>query len=649
MQAVSRPRLPSLPILAAVLLLLAGCGQLPDRPSRPGADPDIARAADLANTGRYLDAADLYRRLAARTPAVRQRAAYLLAAAEASRAGADWDGTRAALTQLRDLPIDGEQGQQYRLLQAEVLLQERRPLDALDMLGARPEQGTGDSLQIRFYRDTAAAFRQLGNLLETANALQAVDALLIDPQERLRTQTEILRTLALLNELVLGNLQPSPPGIAGGWMQLALLVKQHGTTPDKLAPFLADWRARFPAHPALPELLDNYQKQLQSQLQQASRIAVLLPQTGTFATVAAAIRDGIVIARFQQAAERRPELRFYDATDPAGIWPLYSRAVEEGAELVIGPLQKDAVAQLLRAGDLPVPVLALNQVELEAAPPANLFMYSLSPEDEARQAAERAWLDGSRRPLILAPQGAWGDRLARAFEQRWNSLGGSVAGTGRYDPESHDYTETITQLLKLDRSSARHRQLQGWLGRRLEFEPRRRDDVDAIFMAARPIQAQGIRPQLQFYHAADLPIYATSHAWNGRLAANQVEDMKGIMLADIPWMVSNNAGDDIRTEVKRYLPRSGSSYARLYAMGMDALRLVPHLKRLQSSRFESLDGSTGNLFMDETNQIHRQLVWVLLDEEPEVLGFAPRLDLQGVNEGTATPPANVGTDIIPAS
>ena len=33
----------------------------------------------------------------------------------------------------------------------------------------------------------------------------------------------------------------------------------------------------------------------------------------------------------------------------AGIWPLYSRAVNDGAELVIGPLQKDAVAQLLRA------------------------------------------------------------------------------------------------------------------------------------------------------------------------------------------------------------------------------------------------------------------------------------------------------------
>jgi outer membrane PBP1 activator LpoA protein len=149
-------------------------------------------------------------------------------------------------------------------------------------------------------------------------------------------------------------------------------------------------------------------------------------------------------------------------------------------------------------------------------------------------------------------------------------------------------------------------------------------------MAARPVQAQGIRPQLQFHHAADLPLFATSHVWLGRLTPGQVEDLRGVMLADIPWMVTDNAEDpDSRSAIARYLPKSGSGYARLYAMGMDALSLVPHLGRLQSNRYESLDGRTGNLYMDETNQVHRQLVWVRLDAEPEILGFAPRLDLQG--------------------
>ena len=635
-------------LLALIWLFLAfGCGQMPERPARPpAADADAARAVQLVAAGEPLAAADLYRQMAVRAPTAELRAGYLLAAADASRAGGDWDAIRAALEQLATTDLAGRQALHRRLLRAEVLLQEMRPAEALGVLGAPPQDPTPVELDIRYHRDLAAAYRQMGNLLETANALQAVDALQQDRLQRLNTQTDILRTLALLNELVLSNLQPSPPGVTGGWMQLALLVKQHGSDPDALAPLMNTWRQRFPEHPALPELLQNYQLQLQSQLQRASRIAVLLPQSGALANVAAAIRDGIVIGHFAQLRDKRPELRFYDSTDPAGIWPLYSRAIAEGAELIIGPLQKGAVAQLVRAGELAVPVLALNQVELEAAPPTNLFMYSLSPEDEARQAAERAWLDGHRRPVLLTPQGEWGDRVASAFEQRWRSLGGTVAGTGRYDGDSHDYSATITSLLHLDRSLARHRELQGWLGRRLEFEPRRRDDVDAVFMAARPVQAQGIRPQLQFYHAADLPIYATSHAWAGQLAANQVADMKGIMLADIPWLISGGSGDsDSRETIGRHLPKSGSGYARLYAMGMDAMRLVPHLNRLHSSRYESLDGATGNLYMDETNQIHRQLVWVRLDEQPEVLGFAPRLDLQGSG---ATPPSPTLTNNAPA-
>ncbi len=638
---------PFRPLLVAVWLLLAvGCAQSPDRSAALDADdPDVARAAELTAAGQHLAAADLYRQLAEREQSPNERAAYLLAASEAALVGADTAATRLSLEQLATLPLTEDQALRLRLLRAELLIQEQRASDALDALSPTPGTKAPRTLRTRYQRALADAYRQLGNLLETANALQALDALQSDPALRLVTQTEVLRSLALLNEQVLSRLQPSPPGTAGGWMELALLVKKYGTDPDALAAEFTDWRRRFPRHPALPELLNSYQEQLRGQLQQATHIAVLLPQSGALAKVAAAIRDGIVVSRFQLPEGKQPELQFFDATDPAGIWPLYNEAVAAGAELVIGPLQKEAVAQLMRAGELPVPVLALNQVEVDSLPTPNLFMYSLSPEDEARQAAERAWLDGARRPVILAPQGVWGDRLTGTFEVRWRSLGGTVAGVGRYDPTTHDYTETLVGLLHIDRSSARHQEMQRWLGRRLEFEPRRRDDIDAVLLAARPIQAQGIRPQLQFHRAGDLPIYTTSHAWLGALSANQVEDMKGVMLADIPWMLeSPSSGSPSRAHVARYLPKSRSGYARLYAMGIDSLRLVPHLKRLQSSRYESLDGITGNLYMDERNRIHRQLVWVVLDKEPEILGYSPRMDLQTLPEQLPSNLPDMGGD-----
>lgn len=615
-------------LIALCAALLHGCGQLPERTGRPSADPDVARAAQLQAQGRHLAAADLYRALANRAPDATTQSGYLLAAGEAAAKGGDWDGVRESAIALQTRPLDEVPALRYRLLLAELLLQEMRPVDALEVLAEPPGAELPVDLQTRYFRNLARTYRQSGNLLESANALQAVDRLTADPNVRLDIQIEILRTLALLNERVLEALQPSPPGIQGGWMQLALLVKRHGTAPEQLSPLLDRWRARFPQHPAMPELLANYADRLRGQLQQVSRIAVLLPQSGNFAEVSAAIRDGMMITRLQVSDAMRPELRFYDSTDPTMTWPLYNQAVAEGAELIIGPLQKEGVDQLVRAGELAIPVLALNEVVLSSAPPDNFFMYSLSPEDEARQAAERVWLDGKRRPALLVPEGTWGERIARAFEARWQGLGGNLAGIARYDSNSHDYSATIKSLLHIDESEARRQELQQWLGRRLDFEPRRRDDVDAVFVAARPVQAQGIRPQLQFHQAADLPVYATSHAWLGQLTRNQAEDMRGILLPEIPWLIQGVNESGGRADVARYLPKSGSGFGRLFAMGMDALRLVPHLNRLSSSRFESLDGSTGNLYMDEHHRVRRQMVWLRLDETPEVLGFAPRLDLQ---------------------
>lgn len=635
-------------LIVLCLILLHGCGQLPERPDRVSADPDAARAAALAEQGQYLAAAALYQQLALRTPDPATQTAFILASGEAAAKGGDWDGARQAAAELGGRAMSDQQNVRYRLLTGGLLLKEMRPLDALAALGDSPPANTPTALLIQYHRAVAQSYRQMGNLLESANALQQVDRLLKDPTAKLENQIDILRSLALLNEQALEGLQPSPPGVMGGWMQLALLVKRHGTDPDQLAPVLASWRGRFPNHPALPALLTDYADQLRGQFQPVSRIAVLLPQSGSLAAVSAAIRDGMMVTQLKSGASQRPEIRFYDSTDPATIWPLYSQAVADGAELVIGPLQKQAVDQLARAGELPAPVLALNEVALTMAPPENLFMYSLSPEDEARQAAERAWIDGKRRPVVFVPSGAWGDRIASAFEGRWRSLGGSLAGIGRYDSESHDYTAAITSALHLDRSEARHAQMQKWLGRRLEFEPRRRQDVDAVFMAARPVQAQGLRPQLMFHRASDLPIYATSHAWLGQLTRGQVEDMRGILLPDIPWLVQPQTAAGSRADVARYLPKSGSAYGRLYAMGMDALTLAPHLNRLRSSRFESLDGNTGNLYMDENQRVRRQLVWIRLDETPEILGFAPRLDLQATPVEIA-PVDNPGTTLSPAS
>jgi len=627
MQASQRARFATL--AGALLVILGGCTPQPDiRPETP-ADADIARAMALAEAGEHLGAASLYRSLALRFPA--RQVDYLLAAADQLVTAGDRVTLDALLNELSALNLDSRQRSRLRQHLAERQLQQGDPIATLDALDQLPPEDP--ELRRRHHDISARAYRLSGNMLESAVELLALEALQPDPEARLETQREILHTLALLSEAALVQLQPAPPGVLGGWMDLALTLKRRGQEPAELNRALRDWQTGHPGHPALPQLLSGMVSKLESQYQRAAHVAVLLPESGPYAGAGAAIRDGILAAWYQQDPALRPRLQFYDASDPTRAWPLLGEAVAAGAEAVIGPLDKDSVSQLARAGELPVPVLALNQISLDTRPPANFYQFSLAPEDEARQVAERAWLDGHRHPVALVPDSEWGARVAAAFRQRWQSLGGRVSGEQRYQDSANDFGQPIQRLLHLDQSEARRRELERLLGQRLEFEPRRRGDTDFVFVAARNRQARQLLPQLQFHHAADLPVYATSHAWDGELDPNEALDLAGILLPDMPWILDTEGSDPLsRGSLAASFPAVHSAYGRLYAMGMDSLRLLPHLGRLQAAAYESLDGRTGKLHMDALHQVHRQLMWTRLGRNSnKVLGYTPRLDLPGAN------------------
>ena len=194
------------------------------------------------------------------------------------------------------------------------------------------------------------------------------------------------------------------------------------------------------------------------------------------------------ISRHWRSASR-PSLRFYNA-NTANIDSVYPLAISEGAELVVGPLQKDAVDVLADGRELQLPTLALNHLSSRAAqspPPAQrLFQFGLPPEDEARQIAERAWLEGFERAVCVTPDDAWGRRLQEAFARHWRALGGVVLEHVSYPPATRDFAAPIKELLNVTGSVQRARELAAVVGQKVEGEPRRRMDVDFVFMAAFP-------------------------------------------------------------------------------------------------------------------------------------------------------------------
>ena len=66
-------------------------------------------------------------------------------------------------------------------------------------------------------------------------------------------------------------------------------------------------------------------------------------------------------------------MTFYDSAGSVG--GAYQKAVSEGADYVVGPLDRDQVSALFAQGNLPVPVLALNRGN--RVPPPGSVSFSL--------------------------------------------------------------------------------------------------------------------------------------------------------------------------------------------------------------------------------------------------------------------------------
>src|SRR5690606_7224034 len=145
--------------------------------------------------------------------------------------------------------------------------------------------------------------------------------------------------------------------------------------------------------------------------------------------------------------------------------------------------------------------------------PQQLFQFGLSAEDEAREVARRARADGLRRAVALVPSGEWGQRVTEAFRNSWQADGGTLIAV-EYIDQPVKLAQQIADLFQLRQSEARAKRLQSALGTSVAAQPARRQDIDFIFLAATPQQAQQIKPTLAFQYAGDVPVYATSNLYS---------------------------------------------------------------------------------------------------------------------------------------
>jgi outer membrane PBP1 activator LpoA protein len=398
-----------------------------------------------------------------------------------------------------------------------------------------------------------------------------------------------------------------------GWLDLALIIKRNQIDIDKQLSQLRLWQAKYKNHPAaknLPGDLDLLEDFVENK---AKYIAIMLPLSGKLGGTGIAVRDGIMAAYYQAKAAGAsvPEIRIYDTAQTSDFWSLYQQAISDGNELVIGPLSKPSVSRLQQEKKLPVPTLALNYGIRDATEnPDLLFQFGLAVEDEADLVASYARQQGYQNGIALIPKGAWGERVFNRFSETWQAQGGRLIEAQFFTGKS-DYNRVISKLFAIDDSERRAKNLRKQLGTRIEFQARRRDDIDFVFVAARPEQARQIKPTLAFNFAKDIPMIATSQIYSGKPSKVKDRDLNTVVFCDIPWVLENSP---LKRQIHKLWPKSKGGLDRLYALGIDSFQLFPRLGQIKVLKNSRMRGQTGQLAMDRHGQIIRSLPFAIFEK-----------------------------------
>jgi outer membrane PBP1 activator LpoA protein len=586
-------------ILLLLTMMLAGCGSQPGKPV-PG-----SRTADIAQP----------------MPAALSLQELLLAAERSSGPQADEFRLRAAqqalsagnpeLAQyiLNLVSADPTPALLLRLIGAEarLALLLEQPQAALRWL-ADPRlldlpQTSAEQLTLGQLR--AEAYLQAHSYLASARERIFFDALLDEPGKALNHDQIFDALMSIPTQSLVSQAERAITSDLRGWLSLAAMTRQYQADPLQQLQALEDWRKAWSHHPAANRLPMSLQLLSQVVRDQPKSIALLLPLQGDLGVYGRAIRDGILASHYQRHGQAVIKMFDTSSIASADLPALLERAKAAGAELAIGPLARDKVTALAQLPQLPMPVLALNRSFSPAGNP-DLYQFGLLPEDEINQIADQVFSEGKRNALVLYPAGDWGYRNFQAFESRWLGLGGNIIDNAQY-ANQRDYSDLIKTLLAVEQSEKRATDLRRITGERFEFTPRRRADIDFVFLLANPAQARGINPTLAFYYADDIPVYATSHVHESNDSRIESIDLNGIRFCDIPWKLTDN--NPLQSAIKAQWPAAGTQLAAFYALGVDAYQLQPRLQQMAILKNSKLHGVTGVLQLSADQVITRTLLW----------------------------------------
>ncbi|MEZ8027373.1 LppC family lipoprotein [Enterovibrio norvegicus] len=587
----------------ALALVLSACVTTPPAPPEPQYD---ITAPALESSTFYL--------LKAETTAGEEKADWYLLALKALIAEKQFAQADVLIGRLAKLPLTPLQLSEWQLGRAVLLQQKEQPQAAADSLNFLPNWQLPALQYQRYYQLKGELYEQVGNISGAVLSYTEASPYLTDSFDKQQNWDRVWDLLVQMPSSQLNALSASGNPILNGWVELVTLLRQHAGHPALQQEALNNWLAANPSHPANTYLPTNLETLQAMDIIRPDRIGVLLPLSAKFAAQGEAIRNGFVQGLLDdESGVSQPSVMFYD-TNGQSMTDIVAQMQADGIQFVIGPLQKDKVDAFLSASQNTLPTLALNIPKDEASAGGTCF-FTLSPEQEAQQAALHIAQNNHKFPLVIAPNNGFGKRVSDAFSKEWEEATGEKAETEFFKNRAA-MQKTVQRVFGLTESQGRIQQMNQILGLDMEAEQRSRRDIDAVYLVANAGELTLLKPFIEVAINPDVQppkLYASSRSNNRINGVGEVGELRGIEFSDVPLLVENNHPAAARFH--QLWPGLDNGMTRLYALGMDAYSLIEALPQMQALPEYRLEGQSGELSLGEQCTVNRTVSWAMFGDQ----------------------------------
>ena len=535
---------------------------------------------------------------------------WLIMAAKAAVQANQIERAQLLVKRLARQSLNEVQQAEWQLIQATIQQKQGHYSQILQVLNFQSWWQLPSQQWKEYYALRADSYQSLNQPFE-ANRQLVAESDYASTQERREISSRIWMNFSQYSAQELKGLTTSAnEDVLNGWLQLASYAKTYSSNLTQLKNAIEGWLNDHSSHPASLSTPAEIQNILSLDIVKPNNTALLLPLTGKFAQQGQLIRDGFVFAMMND--EYRDPTASLTVIDTNGntAEQIQQRLINKNIDFVVGPLQKNKVTQLQTVLDgsktgVTIPNLALN-IPDRIQPKTNTCYLALSPEQEVAQAAKYLFEQGYKFPMILAPKGAYGQRVSNAFSQEWAKYSHYNAAT-EFFGNKQQMQKDINKIFGLQESKKRIAQIEALTHTAVESTPRSRRDVDAVYIVAKSSELTLIKPFIEVaINPGEKPpkMFSNSRSNSGGAA---YEDLTGVTYSDIPLLV--NPEPTITAQMNELWPNQSNTEKRFEAMGMDAYKLINELPQMKLLPGYSVDGQTGRLTIDNKCVVQRKLDW----------------------------------------